>query len=109
MLEVRNLTMNNNENRIWEVLNEYKISKISFHYLTDIPIYNENTDTEDYTDGNVIDITGCTKINHIQNTSWQIGSEIILHFACSVTLTHAAGTPVPGGSGTAPGRGPGTG
>jgi len=55
VLEVHNLTMINNENRIWEVLDEYKISKISFHYLTDIPIYNEDTNTEDYTDGYVIE------------------------------------------------------
>ncbi|KKM89290.1 hypothetical protein LCGC14_1250140 [marine sediment metagenome] len=47
--------MINKEDKIWEILDEYKISKISFHYLTDIPIYNEDTDTEDYTDGYVIE------------------------------------------------------
>ncbi len=44
------------------------------------------------TDGNVFDITGTTTINHINNTNWQIGSYVILHFDGAVTLTHNAGT-----------------
>jgi len=46
----------NDENRIWEILDEFKISKVSFHYETNIPFYNENTDTEDYTEGYILEV-----------------------------------------------------
>lgn len=42
-------------------------------------------------DGNVFDITGTTTINHIQNTGWQVGSKITLHFVGAVLLNHATG------------------
>ena len=44
-------------------------------------------------DGNYFDITGTTTINHIDNTNWQEGSTIVLHFDASVTVTHNASTP----------------
>jgi len=43
------------------------------------------------TDGNVFEITGTTTINHILNTDWQIGSEIILYFQAATPLNHLTG------------------
>ena len=51
------LTMINDENRIWEILENFKISKISYHYKTNIPVYDEDTDEEYYTDGYLIKST----------------------------------------------------
>ncbi len=47
--------------------------------------------------GNSFDITGTTTINHITTSNWQAGSEILLQFDASVTVTHNAGSP-PGGT-----------
>ncbi len=44
-------------------------------------------------DGNYIDITGTTTINHIANTSWLAGAIVMLQFDASVTVTHNAASP----------------
>lgn len=42
--------------------------------------------------GNYAKITSTTTINYITTTAWQAGSQIVLEFAASLTVTHNAGS-----------------